>query len=80
MKELKESRFLLYETEDGKISVDVILKDETIWLSQKSIAELFGKDLKTINRHLINIYEEEELTKDSTISFFEIVQKEGNRN
>lgn len=69
MNQLKESKFLLYETEDGKINVDVILKDETIWLCQKSIAELFGKDLKTINKHLINIYEEEELTKNSTISF-----------
>lgn len=80
MSRLKESKFLLYETEDGKINVDVILKDETIWLSQKSMAELFDKDIKTINRHLINIYEEEELIKKSTISFFEIVQKEGNRN
>ena len=43
MNQLKESKFLLYETEDGKINVDVILKDETIWLSQKSIAELFEK-------------------------------------
>lgn len=80
MNQLRESKFLLYETEDGEINVDVILKDETIWLSQKSMADLFDKDIKTINRHLINIYQDEELTKDSTISFFEIVQKEGNRN
>lgn len=80
MDKLKESKFLLYETEDGKINVDVILRDETIWLSQKSMADLFDKDIKTINRHLINIYQEEELHKESTISFFERVQKEGNRN
>lgn len=79
VKKLQESKFLLYETEDGKINVDVVLRDETIWLSQKSMADLFDKDVKTINRHLINIYQEE-LHKESTIPFFEIVQKEGNRN
>lgn len=77
---MNESNILLYETDEGKINVDVILKDETIWRTQKSMAELFDKDVKTINRHLINIYQEEELEKKSTISFFEIVQKEGTRN
>lgn len=77
---LKESDFIIYESEDGNISVDVILKDETIWLTQKGMAELFDKDVKTINRHLINIFNECELNKDSTISKYEIVQQEGNRN
>ncbi len=80
MNKLKESKFLLYETEDGKISVDVILKDETIWLSQKSMAELFDVQIPDINKHLNNIYNEFELNRDSTISKMEIVQKEGNRN
>ena len=80
MNQLKESTFLLYETEDGKINVDVILKDETIWLSQKSMAELFDVQIPDINKHLNNIYNEFELNRDSTISKMEIVQKEGNRN
>ena len=80
MKQLRESKFLLYETEDGKINVDVILKDETIWLSQKSMAELFDVNIPAINKHLNNIYDEGELNMNSTISKMEIVQKEGNRN
>ena len=59
--------------------VSVAYRDETFWLTQKTISELFDKDVKTINRHLINIYEEGELLKSTTISKFEIVQKEGNR-
>lgn len=77
---IEESNFIIYENEDGNISVDVILKDETIWLTQKGMAELFDKDVKTINRHLINIFSEDELDKESTISKYEIVRKEGNRN
>lgn len=79
MNDLKVSNFLIYENEDGKVDVNVILKNETIWLTQKSMAELFDKDVKTINKHLINIFEESELNKNSTISNFEIVQKEGKR-
>ena len=60
---------MLYETEDGKINVDVILNDETICLSQRSMADLFDKDVKTINRHLINIYQEE-LDKNWTCQKF----------
>ena len=77
---MKESNILLYETEDGKINVDVILKDETIWLSQKSMSELFDVNVPAINKHLNNIYEEKELDKNSTISKMEMVRKEGNRN
>ena len=62
---MKESNILLYETEDGKINVDVILKDETIWLSQKSMSELFDVNVPAINKHLNNIYEEKEINKNS---------------
>ena len=51
-----ESNILLYETEEGKIHVDVILYDETIWLTQKGMVELFGVNIPAINKHLINIY------------------------
>ena len=77
---MHESNILLYETDEGKINVDVILKDETIWLTQKSMSELFDVNVPAINKHLNNIYEEKELNKNSTISKMEIVRKEGNRN
>ena len=77
---IKESNILLYETEDGRVNVDVILKGETIWLTQKSMAELFDVNVPAINKHLYNIYEEQELIKNATISKMEIVRKEGNRN
>ena len=77
---MNESNILLYETEEGKVNVDVILKDETIWLTQKSMADLFDVNVPAINKHLYNIYNEEELNKDSTISKMEIVRKEGNRS
>ena len=77
---MNESNILLYETDEGKINVDVILKDETIWLTQKSMAEVFDVNVPAINKHLNNIYEDGELEKKSTISKMEIVRKEGNRN
>ena len=77
---MNESNILLHETDEGKINVDVILKDETIWLTQKSMSELFDVNVPAINKHLNNIYEEKELDKNSTISKMEIVRKEGNRN
>ncbi len=80
MNNIVESKFLIYETDDGKIDVDVILKDETIWVTQKSMCELFEVQVPAINKHLINIYNDNELTMESTISKMEIVQKEGKRN
>lgn len=77
---MKESNILLYETEDGKVNVDVILKDETIWLTQKSMAELFSVEQPAIAKHLSNIYNEKELIKELTYSKMELVRKEGNRN
>lgn len=74
------SNILLYETEDGTINVDVILKDETIWLTQKSMAELFECSTDNIGLHLKNIFLEEELTKDSTTEKISVVRKDGNRN
>lgn len=62
---MNESNILLHETDEGKINVDVILKDETIWLTQKSMSELFDVNVPAINKHLNNIYEEKELNKNS---------------
>jgi len=57
----------------------VRLQEETVWLSQKQLAELFQKDVRTINEHIKNIYEEGELQSGGTIRKFRIVQKEGDR-
>jgi hypothetical protein len=77
---MNESNILLYETEDGKVNVDVILKDETIWLSQKSMADLFECSSDNVGLHLKNIFIEEELCRNSTTEIFSVVRKEGNRN
>ena len=73
-----QTPFLLYKNENNQVKVDVLLKDETIWLSQKQMAELFSVQVPAIAKHIANILEDEELSK-STISKMEIVQKEGNR-
>jgi len=76
----KELKFLLYSTPQENVKVDVVIKDETIWLTQKAMAMLFGVQVPAINKHLSNIYMDGELVKESTISILEIVQEEGNRN
>lgn len=73
------SELLIYQTEDGQTRVQVRLENETVWLTQKQLGELFQKDVRTINEHIQNIYEEGELRPDSTIRNFRIVQTEGER-
>ncbi len=75
----QNSEILIYQTEDGTTRIDVRLVDETVWLSQKLMAELFQKDVRTINEHIKTIYSEGELEHKSTIRNFRIVQTEGNR-
>jgi len=65
--------------EDGSLVLETTVEKETVWLSQKQMAELFDKSVKTINEHIKNIYAEGELEKDSTFRKFRIVQKEGKR-
>ena len=74
-----QTNFLLYTGNDGKVNIEVFLKDETVWLTQKTMAGLFGVNVPAISKHLTNIYEAGELRKESTISILETVQKEGNR-
>ncbi|MCK5131213.1 MAG: virulence RhuM family protein [Candidatus Sabulitectum sp.] len=78
---LEEARgqFLLYQAEDGTLRLEVRLEDETVWLSQKLMADLFQKDVRTINHHIQNIYKEGELAPDPTIRKYGIVQMEGTR-
>lgn len=72
---MNESNILLYESDEGKINVDVILKDETIWLTQKSIADLFECSSDNISLHLKNIFKENELDRNSTTEKISVVQK-----
>jgi hypothetical protein len=73
------AEFLMFTAQDGKNSIETRYKNETIWLTQKLIAELFEVDISTVNEHLKNIYKNSELDKSSTIGKFPMVQKEGNR-
>lgn len=75
----KDFNFLVYNTPDKDIKVNAVIKDDTIWLTQKSMAELFGVQTPAISKHLKNIYEEGELNELATISKMETVQIEGNR-
>lgn len=74
-----ENNIILYNNENEKVSINVTFLNDTFWLPQKAIAELFGVEVPAINKHLANIYESGELTKEATISILEIVQTEGNR-
>ena len=75
----KDFNFLVYNTPDKDIKVNAVIKDDTIWLTQKSMAELFGVQTPAISKHLKNIFEEGELNELATISKMETVQVEGNR-
>jgi len=70
---------LLYQTDDGRARVECWFEDKTVWLSQALMAELFQKDVRTINEHLMNIFNEEELNPEATIRKFRVVRQEGNR-
>lgn len=74
-----QSEIILYQTEDGRTRIQCRLENETIWLTQALIAELFQKDVRTINEHLVNIYDEMELNRQATIRKFRIVRLEGSR-
>ena len=76
---MNEIQFLLYNTPDENIKVNVIVKDETLWLTQKAMAELFDCSTDNISLHLKNIYNDGELNEISTAEEFSVVQREGNR-
>ncbi|MFI5252981.1 MAG: hypothetical protein ACHQQQ_11190 [Bacteroidota bacterium] len=75
----QESDFLLYTTPEGDIRVDVLFAGETVWLTQKRMADLFGVEVNTINYHLKEVFKSGELNDESTIRKFRIVQTEGQR-
>ena len=75
----KQMEMVLYHSDEGDVSVDAYIKDESLWITQKAMAVLFGVNVPDISKHLSNIYDEGELSKDATVSKMEIVQIEGNR-
>lgn len=74
-----EGEFLLYQTEDGHTRIECRLQNETLWLSQKDLAELFQTTKQNVSLHLQHIYEEGELSPESTVKKYLTVQTEGNR-
>ncbi|MBU4404811.1 MAG: virulence RhuM family protein, partial [Acidobacteria bacterium] len=73
------TEFLLYTTPNGKVKVEIFLRDENIWLTQKRMADLFGVGIPAINKHLKNIFETGELQEDSVVSILEITAKDGKK-
>ena len=77
---MNETPFLMYHSEDENVVINALIKDDTVWLTQKAMAELFAVEAPAINKHLKNIFLEGELQEDATVSKMEIVQAEGTRN
>lgn len=73
--EKKKNEIILFEGSDVKLQVN--MKDETVWLTQKQMAELFEKDRRTITRHIQNIYQDGELDENTVCSFFEHTAEDG---
>ena len=73
----EENKIVIYQTEDGQTQIDVRLENDTVWLTQKQIAELFGTKRPAITKHLKNIYTSEELDENSTCSILEHMGNDG---
>ncbi|MDZ4185887.1 MAG: cell filamentation protein Fic [Desulfuromonadales bacterium] len=71
--------FLIYTNADGRIRIETRMQDETVWLNQKQLAELFQTSVPNINMHIRNIYDEGELQPEATIQDFLTVRQEGRR-
>jgi hypothetical protein len=75
-----ENQIEIFKTKDNQTEVQVLFNQETVWLSQKQMSELFQTSIPNINMHIKSIYAEEELNQNPTIKDFLIVQKEGTRS
>jgi hypothetical protein len=71
--------FIIFASGDGRVRVECRFESDTIWLSQAAMADLYGKDVRTINEHLMNIFSDGEIDQYSTIRKFRIVRQEGKR-
>jgi len=77
---METNQIVIYQTKEGETKIDVKLENETIWLTQKLMSELFEKDSDTIGLHIKNILEDGELEEMSTTELFSVVQQEGKRS
>lgn len=75
----RQDQIAIYSTNDGLSYVEVYIQDETVWLNRKQLSELFDRDIKTLGKHLSNVFKEGELDKNTTVAKFATVQNEGNR-
>ena len=75
----KDTDIIIYQTEDGKTKIEVTLADETVWLTQAQLVELFQSSKANISEHIKHIFEEGELDETATVRKFRTVQKEGAR-
>jgi len=73
----QQPNIVIYTTEDGQAKLQVKIEDETVWLTQKQMSELFQKDVRTINEHIQNIFGEGELDPDSVIRNYRITAADG---
>ena len=76
----EKNNIVIYQLENGKTKIDVKLEDETVWLSQQQMADLYDTTKQNISLHIKNIFDEEELNENSTVKEFLTAQKEGNRS
>lgn len=76
----QSSDIIFYNTPTGDVKIEVIFNDETFWLTQKRLAELFGVEVPAISKHLANIFDTGELERKETVSILETVQQEGGKN
>jgi hypothetical protein len=74
-----ENHIVLYTTDSGNVTVSVRFENETFWMTQKAVAELFGAERSVVTKHIASIYEEGELDRDSTCAKIAQVQTEGSR-
>lgn len=74
-----DNKIVIYQTEDGKTQLDVKLENETVWLTQAQMVQLFDSSKANVSEHIKHIYEDGELTADSTVRKFRTVQTEGKR-
>lgn len=79
-KELQKGEIIIYTSDDGSISLDTKLENDTIWLTQDMIVTLFNSSKANISEHISHIFQEEELDRESTVRKFRTVRKEGSRN
>ncbi|MCK9238684.1 MAG: virulence RhuM family protein [Thiopseudomonas sp.] len=74
-----KGQFLIYQAEDGELKIDVRFENESVWLTQQQIAELFQTSMPNVSMHMSNVYEEGELSPEATIKKFLTVRTEGKR-